>query len=74
MNEEGNTRGTRRYVALDIHKHYCVVAGVDSVWEQKKPEARKMLENAAESPASSTRCVRWLFTALFDNGGKLYHC
>jgi transposase len=29
MNEEGNTRGLRRYVALDIHKHYCVVAGVD---------------------------------------------
>jgi transposase len=29
MKEEGNTRGTRRYVALDIHKHYCVVAGVD---------------------------------------------
>jgi len=29
MNEDGNTRGIRRYVALDIHKHYCVVAGVD---------------------------------------------
>jgi transposase len=29
MNEDGNTRGTRRYVALDIHKHYCVIAGVD---------------------------------------------
>jgi len=29
MNEEGNTRGTKRYVALDIHKHYCVIAGVD---------------------------------------------
>ena len=29
MNEEGNTRGTRRYVALDIHKHYCVIAAVD---------------------------------------------
>ena len=29
MNAEGNTRGIRRYVALDIHKHYCVVAGVD---------------------------------------------
>jgi hypothetical protein len=28
-------------------------AGVDSVWEQKKLEAKKMLENAAESPASS---------------------
>jgi hypothetical protein len=32
-------------------------AGVDSVWEQKKLEARKMLENAAESPASSARFV-----------------
>jgi transposase len=29
MNEEGNTRGMRRYIALDIHKHYCVIAGVD---------------------------------------------
>jgi hypothetical protein len=32
-------------------------AGVDSAWEQEKLEARKMLENAAESPASSARCV-----------------
>ena len=29
MSEERNTRGSKRYVALDIHKHYCVVAGVD---------------------------------------------
>src|SRR5512141_2446060 len=29
MNENGDTRGTRRYVALDIHKHYCVIAAVD---------------------------------------------
>lgn len=29
MKEAGNTRGPRRYVALDIHKRYCVVAGVD---------------------------------------------
>jgi hypothetical protein len=28
-------------------------AGVDSAGEQEKLEARKMLENAAESPASS---------------------
>ncbi len=35
----------------------CVWAGVDSAWEQKKLEARKMLENAAESPASSARFV-----------------
>jgi hypothetical protein len=28
-------------------------AGVDSAWEQRKLEARKMPENAAESPASS---------------------
>ena len=32
-------------------------AGVDSAWEQEKLEARKMLENAAESPASSARFV-----------------
>ena len=29
MNEDGNTRGSRRYIALDIHKKYCVIAGVD---------------------------------------------
>ena len=28
-------------------------AGGDSVWEQKKLEARKLLENGAESPASN---------------------
>jgi hypothetical protein len=33
-------------------------AGVDSAWEQEKLEARKMLENAAESPESSARFVR----------------
>jgi hypothetical protein len=32
-------------------------AGVDNVREQKKPEARKMRENRAESPASSARFV-----------------
>jgi hypothetical protein len=31
--------------------------GVDNAWEQEKLEARKMLENAAESPASSARFV-----------------
>jgi transposase len=29
MSEEINARPSRRYVALDIHKHYCVVAGVN---------------------------------------------
>ena len=45
-------------------------AGVDSVWGPEKPEARKMLENAVESPASSARCVRRTHrtpTNLFDN-------
>jgi hypothetical protein len=32
-------------------------AGVDNVREQEKPEARKIFENAAESPASSARFV-----------------
>jgi len=35
-----------------------VRAGVDSVWEQEKLEARKMLENAAESLTSGARFVR----------------
>ena len=29
MNEAGDTRGSRRYVALDIHKKYSVIGGVD---------------------------------------------
>jgi len=38
-----------------------VWAGVDNAWEQEKPEARKMLENAAESHTSGARFVsRWL--------------
>jgi len=38
----------------------CVTGGgadVDNDWEQEKLEARKMIENAAESPPSSARCV-----------------
>jgi hypothetical protein len=31
--------------------------GVDSVWEQEKLEARKILENAAESHTSGARFV-----------------
>jgi transposase len=40
MNKDGNTRGTRRYVALDIHKHYCVVAGVDRDGRVQLPPVR----------------------------------
>jgi transposase len=29
MSADGNTRVSKRYVALDIHKHYCVIAGVN---------------------------------------------
>jgi len=29
MNEDGDTRGSRRYIALDIHKEYSVIGGVD---------------------------------------------
>jgi len=35
----------------------CVWAGVDNDWEQEKLEARKMLENAAESHTSGARFV-----------------
>lgn len=40
MDGEGNTRGARRYVALDIHKHYCVVAGVDREGRKLLPPVR----------------------------------
>jgi hypothetical protein len=39
----------------------CVWAGVDKAWEQKKPEARKMLINRADSHTSGARFVRWRF-------------
>jgi len=42
----------------------CVWAGVDSAWEQKKLEARKMLENAAESHTSGARFVSPLFALM----------
>lgn len=29
MSADRNTRASRRFIALDIHKHYCVIAGVD---------------------------------------------
>lgn len=36
---------------------YLRWAGVDFVWEQRNLEAKKLLENAADSPASNTRFV-----------------
>ena len=36
-------------------------AGVDNAWEQENAEARKMLENAAESHTSGARFVGWRF-------------
>ena len=43
----------------------CVWAGVDSAWEQEKLEARKMLENAAESHTSGARFVRLILIYIF---------
>jgi len=41
---------------------------MDSAWKQRKPEARKILENAAESPATSLRFVwqHFRFTQVID--------
>jgi hypothetical protein len=44
-----------------------VWAGVDNAWEQEKLEARKMLENAAESHTSGARFVGWLFVISGDS-------
>jgi hypothetical protein len=41
-----------------------VWAGVDNAWEQEKPEARKMPENAADSHTSGARFVRLCFIYL----------
>jgi len=40
-------------------------AWVISAWKQEKIEARKMLENGAESHKSSIRCVGTLFIFYF---------
>jgi len=42
----------------------CGWAGVDNAWEQEKLEARKMLENAADSHTSSARFVRRFLSIL----------
>jgi hypothetical protein len=44
-----------------------VWAGVDKAWEQEKLEARKMLENAAESHTSGARFVSPRFFLLDIN-------
>jgi len=48
-------------VILSQRLTVCVTragAGVDNVWKREKLEARKLLENRAESPASGARFVR----------------
>jgi hypothetical protein len=44
---------------------------VDNAWEQEKPEARKMLENAAESHTSGARFVVPLFAISILDDLKL---
>src|SRR6266542_3649182 len=40
----------------------CVWAGWDNVWEQRKPKARKLLLNRADSHTSAARFVGTLLT------------
>jgi len=40
MSAEGKARPACRYVALDIHKHYCVIAGVDRAGRVVLPPVR----------------------------------
>lgn len=51
----------------------CVLAGVDSVWEQEKPEARKMPENAAESHTSGAALLAGVALRLACNKNQLAH-
>lgn len=57
MSEGNNARALRRYVALDIHKHYCVVAGVDR-------EGRVLLQPVRVEHAD---LEEWLKRHLVDN-------
>jgi transposase len=57
MSEGNNARALRRYVALDIHKHYCVVAGVDR-------EGRVLLQPVRVEHAD---LEEWLKKHLVDN-------
>jgi len=50
-----------------------VWVGVDNAWEQKKLEARKMLESAAESHTSGARFVGWRFVVQ-DALAEKKHC
>jgi len=47
--------------------------GVDSAWEQRKLEVRKLLENAAESPASSARGVGQFLVKKLMLGSILHY-
>jgi len=49
-------------------------AGVDSAWEQRKPEARKMLQNAAESPPEDFEGTIRDFRVVDPDGNKLGIC
>ena len=40
MNAEGHTRGTRRYIALDIHKEYVLAGGMSARQEWLLPPRR----------------------------------
>jgi hypothetical protein len=51
-----------------------VWAGVDNAWEQEKLEARKILENAAESHTSDARFVRRFFVAPESLTEKRQYC
>jgi len=50
-----------------------VWAGVDNAWEQKKLEARKMLENAAESHTSGARFVGRFWVVQDSPPEKRHH-
>ncbi len=51
----------------------AVGGSVDSPSKREKPKARKMPQKRGAYPKSGARIVRWLFPALFDNGGKPRH-
>jgi len=61
----GDFESVNAHIECKTRPTVCVTrvwAGVDNAWEQEKLEARKMLENAAESHTSGARFVGTLLT------------
>ena len=72
MNEEIDTRTLRRYVALDIHKHYSVVAGVDREGRVVRPAVRVEHANLERWLKKNLRTTDYVVIESTTNAWHVY--